>query len=338
MTAFYQLGGFLGGGLVLGYRCSSRCRHCLYACGPHRRDGKPSFEELEQVLDLLAERAPQARYHIGGGEPFLDFPLLKHAVSGMSERGLSLDYIETNSSWVKSAEQAEQVLCELAALGLKSVLVSVSPFHAEFVPPFKTKTLIAAAQRALPHGPFVWIPEFLRDMTDWPQTERLDLGAQIDEHGDAYALGLGDRYGLIPGGRAGRFYFDHGRSRPWQELTNQAPCAARLRDTSHFHVDGQGRYVPGLCAGLVLPLEKLPGPLELEDYPIIAALLEPEGLDLLVRRARAMGFKPASTYSAACDLCTHARGYLFAHDPTPDLGPEGFYDARSLSGFCESQI
>jgi len=63
-----HIGALQGGGLVLGYRCSSRCRHCPYACGPHRRDGDGDDQALEQVLDLLAERGPGARYHIGRGE------------------------------------------------------------------------------------------------------------------------------------------------------------------------------------------------------------------------------------------------------------------------------
>ena len=76
MSVSLDIGTLHGGGIVLGYRCPSRCRHCLYDSGPHRDDGKPSAAELDRLLDLLAERGPRARYHVGGGEPMLDRGLL----------------------------------------------------------------------------------------------------------------------------------------------------------------------------------------------------------------------------------------------------------------------
>ncbi len=321
---------FAGGGIVLGYRCQSRCQHCLYGCGPHRRDGKPTPEELERLLDTLVRIAPYARYHIGGGEPFLDIELLARTISSMQQRGLRLEYVETNAGWVKDGPHAEAVLRELAGRGLTSVLVSVSPFHAQYVPLAKTKMLIDTAQRLLRHGPFVWIPEFLAELGGRPETERLDLDALIADRGPGYGVSIADRYGLIPGGRAGSFYARHGRRQPWRELCDRPPCAHRLADTSHFHVDGQGRYVPGLCAGLILPLDRLSGPLELADYPVIDTLMMPGGLSELTHRAIELGFAPQPTYSAPCHLCTEVRRFLFFESPSADLGPAGYYRAESL--------
>ena len=334
MASALTLPALQGGGIAPGWKCSSRCRHCLYGCGPHRRDGSVDEDGLKRLLDLLAERAPYARFHIGGGEPFLDIDLLERAIAGLAERGLALEYVETNSSWVRSTEQAEQVLRRLAAAGLECVLVSVSPFHAEHVPFSKTKRLISTAERMLRNGAFVWLPHMLPDLEGVAEGERLGLEREIDDRGDAYALGLGERYGLIPGGRAGRYLARHGRRTPWRELTDGAGCSSRLSNTTHFHVDGDGLYVPGLCAGLVLPLAELPGPIDLARYPVIAALLEPGGLGDLVERAIGMGFEPLDGgYSGACDLCTHVRCFLFENDRSADLGPEGFYDPRSLPGY-----
>jgi hypothetical protein len=326
-----------GGGLVLGYACPSRCRHCLYGCGPHRRDGKPDPAALDRLLDLLADRAPHAGYHIGGGEPFLDRELLGRAIAGLAERGLALQYAETNAAWVKSPEQAASTLEELADQGLECVLVSLSPFHAEHVPFARTRWLIDAANAVLPRGAFVWIPDFAAELGAHPADRPLPLEQLLAERGDGFAVGLADRYGLIPAGRAGRYLAAHGRRLPWRELVDVAPCRSRLVDTSHFHVDGDGLYVPGLCAGLVLPLAELPGPLDLAPYPVIATLLEPGGLARLVDRARALGFEPFATYSAPCDLCTHARCFLYDRQPSADLGPDGFYDSRSLPDFADTR-
>jgi hypothetical protein len=333
MPQMLRLPALLGGGLVLGYDCQSRCRHCLYGCGAHRRDGKPAPAELEHVLDLLAELGPDARYHIGGGEPFLDLPLLEQAVAGMTARGLQLDYVETNAGWVKSAEQAERTLSELARAGLDCVLVSLSPFHAEFTPPHKTRTLIAAANKLLRGGAFVWIPEFAPDLAGCSDQQKLDLTALLAARGDRYALSIADRYGLVPAGRAGRYMHRHGRRLAFGEIVERAPCRVRLLDTSHFHVDGQARYVPGLCSGLCLPLDRLRRPIDLGACPVLRTLLQERGLAKLVSRARDLGFEPFETYSSACDLCSHVRVFLFDEEASPDLGPEGFYDSRSLPDF-----
>jgi len=331
-----RIGPLHGGGLVLGYRCPSRCRHCLYGAGPRRRDGAPPDEgALEALLDELARRGPHARYHIGGGEPFLDKTLLRRAIDGLRRRGLVLEYVETNASWVTSARQAEEILDELAEVGLDCVLVSLSPFHAEFVPPRRTMTLIEAAQRVLRGGAFVWIADFLPDIAGVEGSDRLDLEALLESRGDSYARALASRYGLVPGGRTGRYLHHHGLRRPWQELVDEAPCRRRLADTSHFHVDGEGKYVPGLCAGIVLPLDAIPGEVDLSTRPILAALVR-EGVGGLVELAGQRGFSPSETYSSACDLCNHVRAFLFqaGYDHSEDeLGPVGYYERFAFEAY-----
>lgn len=332
MSGRLEIGPLHGGGLVLGYRCSSRCRHCLYACGPHRRDGEgDDGEALERILDALARRARRASFHIGGGEPFLDVDRLERAIGGLGARGLQLDYVETNASWVRDGAHAARVLSRLRDAGLGCLLVSVSPFHAEHVPRARTLALIEAARRELAGGAFVWIPDFLGELGDQPPGDRLDLDVVFRERGDGYARSLAARYGVVPAGRAGRFLAAHGERHEPSALLARAPCRARLVDTGHFHVDLDGRYVPGLCAGIALPLDEVPGPIGLEPYPALAALVQ-GGLGALVELARERGFSP-DRYSAPCDLCTCARAFLARAEPTrfPELGPPGFYDPRSLS-------
>jgi hypothetical protein len=330
MSKTLTIGPLQGGGLVLGYRCPSRCRHCLYDAGPERRDGLPeSPEALEALLDLLVQRGPRARYHIGGGEPFLDLALLGRAVAGMTQRGLALDYVETNAAWVKDGDHAQGVLAELREQGLHCVLVSLSPFHAEFIPLDKTLALIEAAERTLPGGAFVWIPGLLEDIRAAPAGRggRIDLEALLARRGPRYARQLAARYSVVPAGRAGRFLFAHEQRRPWREAAAGHRCTSRLRDTTHFHVDGQGRYVPGLCAGIVLPLAEVPGQIDLSRYPSLRALVS-GGPAALVALARAeAGFLPDESYAGACDLCTEVRRHLHAHDSAayPELGPPGFY-------------
>jgi hypothetical protein len=329
MAPTLRIGPLRAGGIALGYRCPSRCRHCLYGSGPHRTDGVGSGDDpVRELLDALVQRAPHAVYHIGGGEPFLDLARLERTVSGMRARGLALTYVETNASWVRDQAQAEETLGRLARVGLRCVLVSVSPFHAEHVPTGRTRTLIAAARRKLSDGAFVWIADFQDDLRNEPESAPIDLDAWLAERGDAFALDIAARYGVVPVGRAGRYLHEHGERHPWEELLDGAECAERLADTTHFHVDLDGAYTPGLCAGIALPLAKVPGDVDLEPYPVLAALVR-GGLRALIDLARRRGFAPAPTYSAACDLCTHVRTF-FSRFEYPELAPSGFYDPRSI--------
>ena len=93
-------------------------------------------------------------------------------------------------------------------------------------------------------------------------------------------------------------------------------------------MDGQGRYVPGLCAGLVLPLEQVPGEIRLERYPLLEALVQGGPAELVALATEEVGFEPdGEGYSSGCDLCTHVRGFLHQEHPGKydELGPEGFY-------------
>ena len=327
MGSTLEIGLLGGGGLVLGYRCTSKCRHCLYGCGPHRRDGHGALLELEQLLDSLAVKGPHAHYHIGGGEPFLWPGLLEAAISGFGERGLYLDYVETNAMWAKDEAFARAMLRRMVDVGLRSLLVSVSPFHAKHVPVIRTRTLARVAQETLPGGAFLWLPDFFPDLES-AGDGTLDLEQILARRGSGYARALTERYGLIAGGRAGRFLAAHGVGRPWAEFDGPALCRQRLADTSHFHVDLEGLYVPGLCAGIVLPLADVPGPVALDRYPILAALVV-GGAAGLARLAMETGFEPLRHYASACDLCTHARFHLASED-FAELGPAGFYDPRSV--------
>ncbi len=330
-----EIGPLRGGGLVPSWRCGSTCRHCLYGCGPHRRDGEPADGAAwETLLDLLASRAPGATWHIGGGEPFLNLPRLQATVAGLRRRGMRLEYVETNSSWVEDRDQAARVLGGLAELGLTAVLVSLSPFHAEFVPHGKTRILMQAAADTLPGGAFVWIPDFAADLAEVDPRSRLDWKTFLAGRPPGYALGLADRYWLTSGGRAGRYLTAHGRQAPWERVAARAPCRERLADTSHFHVDGEGTYVPGLCAGIGLPISDIPGTIDLGRYPLLERLAAGD-LGGAVEGACRQGFRPLAGYASACDLCTHLRLHQFRACPGafPELRPAGFYDDRSLTGY-----
>ena len=107
-------------------------------------------------------------------------------------------------------------------------------------------------------------------------------------------------------------------------------CAAELSDTSHFHVDLYGYYVPGLCSGLSIRADHLGKPLSAEEYPVITTLFG-SGIRGLVNYARKKaGFIPArSDYVNKCDVCTEIRAFLSQTGMAGphELKPDGFYFA-----------
>mgnify|MGYP001545521594 FL=1 len=294
------------------------------------------MKELHSVLDMLVDKAPRARYHIGGGEPFLAFDVLLQAVEGMGKRSLALDYVETNASWVTDEKSTVNKLRRLREAGLNCILVSLSPFHAEHIPLAKTLKLIEIAQEELSGGAFVWMSHFLSDLASFPPEKTIDLDRLLEEKGNSYGVSLAARYSLVPGGRAGRFLASQGVDKSRQQLVQKAPCQQRLRDTSHFHVDCEGAYVPGFCGGLTLPLEEVPGVINLEKYPLLQ-LLSNGGLSEALDLAMVEGFYPLTHYSSPCDLCTHIRFFLYhsKKENYPELGPEQFYDKSSLPSFSQ---
>ena len=82
--------GPVSGGLILSYRCTAECLHCMYACTPEWKGEWIAHEDLESILSNLAPRIRPSPYgsenislnfglHFTGGEPFLNFRLLGYA-------------------------------------------------------------------------------------------------------------------------------------------------------------------------------------------------------------------------------------------------------------------
>ena len=148
--------------------------------------------------------------------------------------------------------------------------------------------------------------------------------------GADYLARIPDRLWIHLGGRALETFRHVYPQHPATSILENSPlsCARALSDTSHFHIDLEGRYIPGLCAGLALAMEDLGGPLPAGQYPLLEQLAT-TGIRGLYERARQdYDFIPSrETYLNHCDLCTDIRRYLIQRDDAafPELAPEGFY-------------
>ena len=141
------------GGVMLSYKCSAECRHCMYACSPRWQGDWISEEDLETLLSGLAggiEPSPWGAdtmslnhgLHFTGGEPFLNFKLLTRAVEMAEALGIPSIFVETNCFWCKTDQATLEKLSLLKEKGLRGIMISVNPFYAEYVPFDRTKRCI----------------------------------------------------------------------------------------------------------------------------------------------------------------------------------------------------
>lgn len=333
MAAEFSIKRLASGGVMTNYHCVSRCGHCLYNSSPARAKdflGNPLAGKIFRRIKELGCRS----VHIGGGEPLLDPPKLTDVVSAAMSAGVRIDYIETNSAWYGDPEQAAAVLKDLLAAGARTLLVSISPFHNAHIPFARVKGVIEACRR-VGMQVFPWIDAFRADLgrLDARQTHGMDeFEAAL---GPNYLQSLPGRYWIHLGGRALRTFRSVYPLYKAAHLLKKSPssCAQALSDTSHFHIDLYGNYIPGLCAGLAIDMEDIGRPLPAGKYPLLESLASTGIRGLYHLAGRIYAYTPQrGAFLNHCDLCTDIRNYLvrLKGEQFRELAPEGFYAELGL--------
>lgn len=311
----------VSGGIITNYSCSSRCRHCLYACSPQRDKTYISGDTLHTVCATVLKHGCTS-VHIGGGEPFLNIENLFQAIDVITSFGIDIEYIETNASWYNSNKH--HILHQLKEHGVGTLLISISPFHNEFVPFSKTKALIAACHDAGVNV-FPWVMDFYKDLSVFDSSCTHSLNEYESYFGKGYVAKIPGRYWIHYGGRAVELFKGYYRTHPLEEILASPPCR-ELANTSHFHVDVYGNYIPGLCSGLAISATDLGKEIDNTKYPIITTLYS-SGVAGLYQVAKQEGFVAHNSYLNKCDLCLHIRSFLVTQKNinTHELQPVEFY-------------
>lgn len=316
------------GGLITNYFCTSSCKHCLYNCSPQWKKRYIDPEMAEKGLKSV--RALGCRsIHIGGGEPLLRPEKLATVLEIAATLEVSVEYVETNSSWFANLDSAAALLGRLHEQGLNTLLVSISPFHNESIPFFKVKGVIEAARRARVDV-FPWVADFLSDISQLDPGKTHCLEEYIANFGRDYLLHILERYWIHMGGRALETFRPLLGRMTFQQIMRESTgnCNGELSNTAHFHVDLFGNYIPGLCSGLSIAIEDLGKPLSAETYPILTRLYRNGIRELAAMAEESVGYKPQKNlYLNKCDLCTEIRSFLVQNDyhGTRELSPVEFY-------------
>ena len=323
------------GGLITNYYCTSRCRHCLYNCSPDWPKEYISAEDAEASFQTIRSLGCHA-VHIGGGEPLLQPKVLLAVLDAAERSGMHIEYVETNSSWYRDPDSALELLAGLKQKGLQTLLVSISPFHNEHSP-FARVAGVMAAARSAGMQLFPWVEGFIPDLRAL-DTGRPHAFAEFEAHfGSDYLQQVLQRYWIHMGGRALNAFRGILPEKPLSRVLEEggSSCAAELSDTSHFHIDLYGNYIPGLCAGLAIRREDLDARLDGRGYPVLGLLVD-QGIGGLCRWARDRhGFRPSRRgYINKCDLCTDIRTQLVQNtsEEFTELRPKEFYTGAMVDG------
>jgi hypothetical protein len=297
----------------------------LYGCSPGWEKDYIDRETAEKNFTKVKSLGCHS-LHIGGGEPLLNVDGLLSVARLAANCGIYIEYVETNSSWFKNRKQAAAILAHLLNAGINTLLISISPFHNAHIPFFKVKGVIEACQDA-GMGIFPWIQDF------YPEINRLDyhtvhpMQDYLDLFGDDYVKRLPTRYWIHFGGRALSTFKSVFPEQSLDDILNTAHNCPELKDTSHFHIDLFGNYIPGLCSGLAIRRDDLGQPLAESAYPYIS-LLYGEGIGAFVEMTQQKyNFQPEKSYFSKCDLCLSIRKYLVLEKEivSPELQPIAFY-------------
>ncbi|MBN1304145.1 MAG: hypothetical protein JXA13_06885 [Anaerolineales bacterium] len=319
-------------GLILSYKCQSRCAHCIYNCSPDWGDWIAPDDIRLALEQALGAWGHSFQVHLTGGEPFLNFPLLKEAVEIAAGLGIPC-YLETNAGWCVRPEITLECFMELRLAGLQSVLISCSPFHIETIPLSRVLLAAQAASQVFGAG------RVMLYQSRWTQVLArfgLDETVSLERFVNAYGQQEAGRmvwsgYGLISGGRSGYGRLGELAARQPAEAFQGENCQMELLYAAHSHFDLYGNYIPGFCGGLsVGDWRELPDIREkacAEDGPALIGLLLRSGPYGIFRLAcEEFGYRHLlDGYAGKCHLCVDVRRCLSAQGEFVELQPAGFY-------------
>lgn len=128
-------------GIIVGYKCNFRCKHCLIS---EKKQRELSESEIQNLRKLLVERDFKSVLFIGG-EPTLYIDTINRIMEGFSPKPSAVIAITTNAHFATSEASAEETLKKIH--GLNCVQVSYDNYHKSFVSLSNIKNLYLASKK-----------------------------------------------------------------------------------------------------------------------------------------------------------------------------------------------
>lgn len=326
----------ISAGIILSYKCSSTCKHCMYACSPMWKADWLTRENIELILRRLAPRIKPSPYgsegvsinhglHFTGGEPFLNFNLILDAVKLANKLKIPSTFVETNCFWCMDEEHVKEKLTVLKEKGLKGILISVNPFILEQVPFERTERAIRIGREVFGENTMIYQETYYRRFKRLNIKGTLTLEQYLEK--DKEALRYAE---LLPMGRACYKLKNLFTKHPAEEFFNES-CMWELTRNWHIHVDNYFNYMAGYCGGISLgdarDIGSLTQGITLQNKPILRALtISIRSLyDFAVKE---FGYKEKDEgYVSKCHLCVDIRRHIVQQtDRFKELQPRELYN------------
>jgi len=133
-------------GLMLTYKCTVACPHCIVEAGPHRTEEM----RLDEALDWIGQAHTYRDGHINalvltGGEPFYNLDLLAQVSARGRALGLIISVV-TNAFWASTPDAALAILSQVP--DIHAISFSTDVYHQQAIP-FRYVENAVEAARAL---------------------------------------------------------------------------------------------------------------------------------------------------------------------------------------------
>lgn len=327
-------------GLILSYKCSAECLHCMYACSPKWRGDWIMEGDLEMILSQLAGKISPSPYgpeyvnlntglHFTGGEPFLNFKLLLKAVEIAEEYMIPSTFVETNCFWCTDDFSTREKLILLKEKGLKGIMISVNPFYLEYIPFERTERAVRISNELFGKNMMVYQVNYYK------RFKEIGISGRVS-YDDYIALEGNNTLKNVEFFITGRAAYKMRSKLEGSFLQYRAesffgePCSPTFLRNWHNHIDNYGNYIPGYCGGVSFgdsrDLDRLlQEGINLEEYPILAFLVK-EDIQGLFEFAGSFGYNELqSGYFSKCHLCVDMRKHLAGKSDFKELKPDEFY-------------
>lgn len=312
------------GGIIPVYRCPASCRHCLYGCSNKMNGTYMTKEQGDKLASELHDMGCRS-VHIGGGEPFLSFAGLANLIENLNRNNIDIDYIETNASWCADSFDDEKILSmlrQLMKLGARCLLISIDPFHVEFVPLKKPIRLVELCKRA-GMDYFIWKQSYLNTLSSLDVDSTYSRAELEQILGSDYIIKTAQQYGLSYNGRALNIAREYIPKHSYETYLDEGACR-ELYNTYHYHADYNGYFIPPSCTGIGVLLSDMQDITD-KDYPVYTRLAD-MGVGELYEYASGYGFKPLEDgYVSKCDFCYDMRKFLSIKKSSKDIYPPDYY-------------
>ena len=304
----------LRGQIMLTYRCSAACRHCLVMAAPQQ---DPTLVTVADAVEYGRDfQALGRQVLLAGGEALLYFEHVLAICRALREAGVPVGFVESNGSWCTTDERVRARLEQLKEAGVEGMYFSIDAFHQEFVPAERVHRGIRLARSVFG----------LRTSTRRPQPGR------------RCAPGGWRPTWMVAPRRAARCTISGGPPMTWRRWPRRAPGGVgtgellrrpEIDTLAELQVDPFGYVRPDWCPGVNLGntrharLADLARTERVRQDPLLSDLAE-GGPAALLPLARRFGITPEPAYASKCHLCFALRRQLVAHLPDA-FGPEHVY-------------